>query len=261
MANTRPLPPADINPWAKTIENDVDRLRIDADKSLQDSSTALRTANAAIAALSESTQVDDCNLAIEPGSYRAPNAANAPVATAYGHIFVYTTIGPNGVAAIRQEFRRIYIDSDVQDRRLWTRTSIDGGITWTFWYEESSGPTTTRISGAVNVPGNTTVVAYTYAIPVASRDRVAMVSGNWLMQQTLASGSIDFRLRWNTSGGIASYRYSSGLAPSHSVTLSGSVVIPAGQAVTVDFTVASNSPTATSATADSSFWHMYVTVI
>lgn len=51
MANTRPLPPSDINPWAKSIEVDVDGLLTRMDRAISDASAALRTANAAIAGL------------------------------------------------------------------------------------------------------------------------------------------------------------------------------------------------------------------
>lgn len=52
MNQSRPLPPANINPWAKTIEADVDTLKTDVARNGTNAATALQTANAAIAALS-----------------------------------------------------------------------------------------------------------------------------------------------------------------------------------------------------------------
>src|SRR6478735_463248 len=51
-ASTRPLPPADINPWGRSIETDVNSLLQRMDRALSDVSNALQTANTALNAVS-----------------------------------------------------------------------------------------------------------------------------------------------------------------------------------------------------------------
>lgn len=203
-------------------------------------------------------EVTDWNDATEVGFYWGrPSIPNSPEMSTSSFSGVVYYDGHSSPARLMQE-ARVLSTTPSRVATTWRRVFANG--VWGAWHDNGTGPFTTRISGAVSAPGNTTTVAYSYTPPAVARDRVAILSSTWLVQQTLASGAIDFRLRASTNA-ITFYRYSTGIPPSQSVTLTGSVLIPANAVWQLDLTLANNSPTATHATADSSFFNLSIVLI
>lgn len=132
MSNTRPLAPANINPWARSIERDVDGLLRKTGSLATTADQALRAANAAVAGLTQSVETDDWNTALLPGvSYWGINAAGQPP-TGDDWWVGSTAVLPraDGQTIIRQTLTRPNLNSPVD---FSTRVSLDNGASWTPW--------------------------------------------------------------------------------------------------------------------------------
>lgn len=103
----------------------------DAIRALAEAVDTLRLVPTRLGAAADIKGVTDCNQALEAGWYRAPSAANSPVSASGGSLMVFRAA--SNAAAIRQEFRRIYYDGSGEDTRMWTRTSLDSGASWSAW--------------------------------------------------------------------------------------------------------------------------------
>jgi hypothetical protein len=150
MPNTRPLPPADINPWAKSIEADVDRLLVDTSKATQDAATALRTANAAIDSLTASyTDLGDVPgtdaPAVFPLGLSLGNATGDEGYPAAGLLLTVEVVKWSNTRCVQ----RIYEKGDSTLRRYWYRSAVGTtGEEWGRWVTAGGESGWTDISGS-----------------------------------------------------------------------------------------------------------------
>lgn len=135
MSNTRPLPPADINPWAKSIETDITKLIRDVTRNAATGQQALRTATTALAAIPRPQQISDWDLAIEPGDYWSYSGGTVNNPTTHWYLGQVEVFAGNATSNKRivQTLQR----PDITDRTpdVYRRVGVGDPVTWSSWVQ------------------------------------------------------------------------------------------------------------------------------
>lgn len=115
-----------------------------------------------------------------------------------------------------------------------------------------------RQAGAVTVGAATTVTAYSYTPPAASRTRLAIINGTWHIGSNLTSSYAEISIRVDGAD-IATARCPTG--SQGTLVVAATALIPAGETPVIQLRVVNQSGTTISATADTRFWHLVTALV